>query len=63
MTPDEFEMQLAHVAYVQSKAGWSEESVASYAQEQRDIWKGNYSGLLMIGAGLACDNTRHGVFK
>ena len=60
MTKEEFEVDLIKVAAIQRQAGWSDHSIASYAEEIRFIF-GDGAGILMIGAGLAQDNTRHGV--
>lgn len=61
MTKEEFEEQLISVAEIQRNAGWSEESIRLYAEEQRAFIGDDPSGVLMIGAGLACDNSRFGV--
>lgn len=61
MTKEEFEKQLLSVAEIQRQAGWSENSIRLYAEEQRAINGDDPSGVLMIGAGLACDNSRFGV--
>lgn len=60
MTKEEFEADMIKVAGIQRNAGWSDASIASYAEEMRFIF-GDGEGLLMIGAGLAQDNSRHGV--
>ncbi|MBI6882463.1 hypothetical protein [Pseudomonas putida] len=61
MTKDQFEKDLVRVAEVQRKAGWSQNSIDLYAAEIRAINGDNLNGLLAVGAGLACDNTRFGV--
>lgn len=63
MTPEDFEAQLVGVAQTQRKAGWSEESIRLYAEEQRATVGGCLEGVVAIGAGLACDNTRFGVLQ
>lgn len=60
MTKEDFESQLITVAATQRKAGWSDASIASYEKELRVIC-GDLKGILFIGAGLAQDNSRHGV--
>lgn len=60
MTKEEFEADLIKVANIQRNAGWSDYSINSYAEEIRFIF-GDGEGVLMIGAGLAQDNSRHGV--
>lgn len=60
MTKEEFEADMIKVAAIQRNAGWSDASIASYAKEIREVF-GGCEGLLLIGAGLAQDNTRHGV--
>lgn len=53
------------VAQIQREAGWSEESIKLYAQEQKVLCcdqDGNlFSSILMLGAGLSQDNSRFGV--
>jgi len=61
MTPQQFEEELLKVAEIQRKAGWGEHSINLYAIEQREMNEGSMESTLMIGAGLACDNTRFGV--
>lgn len=64
MTREQFESELLLVAEIQRKAGWSEYSIALYAQEQRDTTPDEaLPCVLMIGAGLACNNSRFGVYK
>lgn len=67
MNITEFAESLERVAEIQRKAGWSERSIQLYANEQRatslDDTGTPFSSILMIGAGLACDNSRFGVFK
>ena len=60
MTKEEFEADLIKVANIQRNAGWSDYSINSYAEELRFIC-GDGAGILMVGAGLAQDNSRHGV--
>ena len=61
-----YEEQASKVAQIQREAGWSEESICLYAKEQKALCCDEngelYSGV-MLGAGLAQDNTRFGVFK
>jgi hypothetical protein len=61
MTEQEYEEGLQRAAEVQREHGWSEWSIASYAAEHRAMTGGSYKGLLAVGAGLAQDNSRHGV--
>lgn len=61
MTNEEYLEGLHRAGVIQRRAGWSEESIISYAKEMDAMMDGNYGGVLIIGAGLACDNTRHGV--
>lgn len=63
MTLDEYESQLAKAGSIQRAAGWSDESIQSYAIEHQLMTGGNYECIALVGAGLAQDNTRHGVFK
>ena len=62
MTKEEFEADLIKVANIQRNAGWSDYSINSYAEEIRFIF-GDGEGVLMVGAGLAQDNSRHGVIN
>lgn len=63
MTREEFEYQLLVVADIQRREGWSERSIALYAQEIRDLTPDEcLPCTLMIGAGLAQDNSRFGVY-
>jgi hypothetical protein len=61
MTKDEYEAALLRVAEIQRQNDWSEASIESYAKEHRLITGSNYECILAVGAGLAQDNTRHGV--
>lgn len=65
MTRIEFENQLLSVAEIQRKAGWHESGISLYADEQREISLDDngdpFSCLLMVGAGLACNNSRFGI--
>jgi hypothetical protein len=64
MTPSEFEASLLEVADIQAKAGWSSCSIELYAAQMRESVGGDPESLktvLIIGAGLACDNSRFGV--
>lgn len=62
MTREEFERQLIRVAEIQREHGWSEESIQMYADEQRHFaTDATLACTVMIGAGLAQDNTRYGV--
>ena len=56
-----FQEQLDKIASIQRNAGWSEESITSYAKEVSIFSEGVEEGYLTLGAGLAQDNTRHGV--
>lgn len=62
-----YQEQADKVAQIQREAGWSERSIELYAQEQKAICCDNFGnllpGILMIGAGLAQDNSRFGVYK
>lgn len=62
-----YEEQAAKVAQIQREAGWSEDSIRLYAKEQKALCCDEsgelYSGVIMLGAGLAQDNSRFGVFK
>lgn len=64
---ESYEVQAAKVAQIQREAGWSEQSVELYAREQKVLCCDEngelYKGIICIGAGLAQDNTRFGVFK
>ena len=55
------------VAKIQREAGWSEQSIAMYAEEQKAICCDEdgflSAGVLMIGAGLSQNNERFGVFR
>jgi len=62
MTKEEFEAGLVKVASIQREAGWSYFSIDSYAKELREAFV-EVEGVLMIGAGLAQDNSRHGVYR
>lgn len=61
MTEQEYEESLRRAGEIQRAAGWSEESIASYAGEHIAMTGGNYACILLVGAGLAQDNSRHGV--
>ncbi len=64
MTKQEFEDQLIKVAQIQREAGWSDYSIMLYEKEMRILHPEDSLGcVLMIGAGLACDNSRFGVYK
>lgn len=61
-----YEEQAAKVAQIQREAGWSEESIRLYAKEQKSIYcdeNGELYSCVTLGAGLAQDNSRFGVFK
>jgi len=63
MTREEFNYQLLVVADIQRREGWSEKSIGLYAQEMIELTPDEcLPGTLMIGAGLACDNSRFGVY-
>jgi hypothetical protein len=57
----QYEAELARAGDVQRAAGWSEASIASYAAEHRAMFGDSPDCLLAVGAGLAQDNSRHGV--
>lgn len=61
MTKAEYEEGLRRVADIQRAAGWSEASIRMYREEHEAITAGEYSAILVVGAGLACDNSRFGV--
>lgn len=64
MTREEFEYQLLVIADIQRREGWSEKSIGLYAQEVRDLTPDEcLPYTLMIGAGLAQDNSRFGVYS
>lgn len=63
MNKAEFERQLAAAGDVQRNAGWDERSIMLYAEEQRAVTGDNYGCILLVGAGLAQDNSRFGVKK
>lgn len=63
MNRDEYERQLKAASDIQRKAGWSESSIMMYAMEHRAMTGDIYEGLLLVGAGLARDNSRFGVEK
>lgn len=63
MTRDEFEAGILRAAEIQREAGWSEASIDSYAVEMRVLTGDNYGCMLVVGAGLAQDNSRHGVVR
>lgn len=64
MTKHEFEYQLLVVADIQRRAGWGEKSISLYEAEMRAITPDECLGCtLLIGAGLAQDNSRFGVDK
>lgn len=61
---DPYDVQAARIAATQREAGWSEYSIAMYAKEQKAIWcdeKGELACKMLLGAGLAQDNSRFGV--
>lgn len=63
MTEQEYEAGLLRAGEIQRAAGWSEESIASYAAEHIAMTGGSYDCILIVGAGLAQDNSRHGVLS
>lgn len=63
MTKDEYEAGLLRAGEIQREHGWSEESIASYAAEHRAMTGDSYECILLVGAGLAQDNSRHGVAR
>lgn len=64
MTREEFEYQLLVVADIQRREGWSDKSIGLYAQEVRELTPDEcLPCTLMIGAGLAQDNSRFGVYS
>ena len=62
-----YEEEAEKVAKIQREAGWSELSIQLYAEEQKAICcdeNGDlYKGIIALGAGLAQDNSRFGVYK
>lgn len=63
---DPYEVQAARVAATQREAGWSEESIRLYAEEQKSLCcneKGELVCRMILGAGLAQDNSRFGVYN
>lgn len=62
-----YEEEAEKVAKIQREAGWSELSIQLYAEEQKAICcdeDGNlYKSIVGLGAGLAQDNSRFGVYK
>ena len=60
MTPAEFEQALVRVAETQRKAGWPESAIMLYVLEQRATTP-DPAAILVVGAGLAQDNSRFGV--
>lgn len=61
MTEQEYEAGLARAGEIQRAAGWPEGAIESYAAEHRAMTGGNYDCILLVGAGLAQNNSRHGV--
>lgn len=61
-----YEEEAKKVAEIQRKAGWGEYSIWLYAQEQKALCcdqDGNLlEGVICLGAGLAQDNRRFGVY-
>jgi hypothetical protein len=63
MTREEFKYQLLVVADIQRREGWSERSIGLYADEMWALTPDEcLPCTLMIGAGLAQDNSRFGVY-
>lgn len=62
MTSEEFEQALVRVAQIQRDAGWPESAIMLYAMEQRACTP-DPSSILIVGAGLAQDNSRFGVYR
>lgn len=61
-----YEVQAARVAQTQRDAGWSEESIRLYAEEQKALCcdsEGKLVCRMILGAGLAQDNSRFGVYN
>lgn len=61
MSPEEFEIQLKRVAQIQRGAGWSEDSIRLYAEDRRAALGGHLDSVVLVCAGIGCDNTRFGV--
>jgi hypothetical protein len=63
MTRQEFDYQLLVVADIQRREGWSERSIGLYEEEIRALTPDEcLPCTLMIGADLAQDNSRFGVY-
>lgn len=61
MTKEEYLAGLERAAEIQRAAGWSESSIQMYRNEHEAVTGDSYSAILIVGAGLACDNSRFGV--
>lgn len=63
MTPKEYQEGLEGVAEIQRAAGWSEESIRLYREDHEQFTAaiGGPEHILIVGAGLAQDNSRFGV--
>lgn len=60
MDKEEYERQLKAAGNIQRKEGWSESSIMMYAMEHRAMTGDNYDSIILVGAGLAQDNSRFG---
>lgn len=63
---DPYDVQAARVAATQREAGWSEYSILMYAKEQKALCcdaEGKLVCRMILGAGLAQDNSRFGVYN
>ena len=62
-----YEEEAKKVAEIQRAAGWGEYSIYLYAKEQKELCCDEDGNLLKsvigLGAGLAQDNRRFGVYK
>lgn len=65
MTPAEYEEGLKKAAKIQRAAGWDESSIMLYAMDHRACTDamGGPKSILLVGAGLAQDNSRYGVTR
>lgn len=65
MTQDEYEQGLKEAARTQRKAGWPESAIMMYAMDHRACTDamGGPEHILVVGAGLAKDNSRYGVTR
>ncbi|QXN67351.1 hypothetical protein [Stenotrophomonas phage BUCT608] len=63
MTPEDYKEGLDRAAVFQRAVGWSEDSIRLYREDHEKMTEamGGPQHLLMVGAGLAQDNSRFGV--